>query len=148
LALLAQGAASADATGGWYSGVSIGAPKKYMSATWHLAWTVTDTTSTLMKVSVDTTAINDVSLPRGLGYGSLSSMWANSSNHDSDTYSIGPQGSPFKTATAGSLDADIDTTPIAIGPADCLSFMTTTPTSHNWGSPDLSLRIDASSLAN
>jgi hypothetical protein len=103
-----------------------------------------------MHVHIDTNVASDFALPNGrLGVGSLSSMWASSQAHDSDTYSIGPLGGPALAAGAAStLTVDQDTVPVIIGTSDLLSLTTTTSTTHNSGSPDLSLRIPVTPWSN
>jgi hypothetical protein len=139
-ASLTNGAPTADATGGWYSGAGVGAARKDIDVAWHLSWTAKDATSTRMEVAVDATALNDIVLPHGrLGYGGLSSMWASASVHDSDTYTIGPKDAPLVTGSAASVNPE--STPVTIGPRDWLSLITTSTTTHNSGSPEVSLQI-------
>jgi len=144
---LAQGHPAAAATGGWYSGASQGSATKVVDATWHLSWQAPGSSETRMHVDVDTTVLSDFVLPGGrLGVGSLSSMWASTHVHDSDTYSIGPLGGPaLASDVASSLILNQDTAPVPIGASDLLSLTTTTSTTHNSGSPDLALQITITS---
>jgi hypothetical protein len=140
---LAQGNPAAVATGGWYSGAAQGSPTKVVDATWNLSWLATDASETRMHVEVDTNVVSDFVLPNGrLGVGSLSSMWPSMQVHDSDTYSIGPLGSPaLAGGVASALTVNEDTAPVSIGASDRLALTTTTSTTHRWGSPNLSLKI-------
>jgi hypothetical protein len=147
---LAQGNPTAVATGEWYSGTAQGSATKVVDASWHLSWQAASVSQTNMHVDVDTTVASDFVLPGGrLGVGSLSSMWSSTHVHDSDAYSIGPLGGPaLAEGAASSLMVDQDTAPVLIGASDLLALTTTTSTTHNSGSPDLSLQIAVTAWSN
>jgi hypothetical protein len=147
---LAQGNPAAVATGGWYSGATQGYATKVVDATWNLSWLAPTDSETHMHVEVDSNVMSDFALPNGrLGVGSLSSMWSSTHVHDSDTYSIGPLGgATLAIGAASALTVNQDTASVSIAASDLLSLTTTTSTTHNSGSPDLSLQITVTSWSN
>ena len=149
-ASLAQGNPTASATGGWYSGAAQGPATKVVDATWNLSWLAPTASVTTTHVDVHTSVVGDFALPNGrLGVGSLSSMWSSTHVHDSDTYSIGLLGGPaLAEGSASSLSVNEDTAPVVIGASDLLSLTTTMSTTHNSGSPDLSLQVQLVSWSN